>query len=257
MEDNNPHMPQFIKKTPWYAQTEAKEQLAHQRIEKKEGPSISISQAWKPKGTDGKLVTKFRNGACENCGAMTHKRKDCLERPRKIGAKYSKRDFGMDEILQPNSVGRSFDERRDNYATYDTEKHMVLVRQKQKEIEVKELSKKAKRRSSNSSSMSSQNSADSDEKKKAKQFSENFKDKDPRAKTHMTSLRIREHTAKYLYNLDPDSAAYNGKSRTMYENPNKDQPEKKTRFAFTGDDSVKLSGEYLALLSQQEFVQEA
>ena len=33
-------------------------------------------------------VTKFRKGACSNCGAMTHKTKDCCERPRKKGAKW-------------------------------------------------------------------------------------------------------------------------------------------------------------------------
>ena len=26
-----------------------------------------------------KRATKFREGACTNCGAMTHKKKDCLE----------------------------------------------------------------------------------------------------------------------------------------------------------------------------------
>jgi pre-mRNA-processing factor SLU7 len=48
-------------------------------------------------------------------------------------------------------------------------------------------------------------------------------DEDPRKRTITRELRIREDTAKYLLNLDPNSATYSGKSRTMSENPN---PEK-------------------------------
>ena len=35
---------------------------------------------WYKKGVvEGKKATKFRKGACQNCGATTHKQKDCLE----------------------------------------------------------------------------------------------------------------------------------------------------------------------------------
>jgi len=37
---------------------------------------------------------------------------------------------------------------------------------------------------------------------------------------NQANLRIREDTAKYLRNLDPNSAPYDPKSRSMKENPN-------------------------------------
>lgn len=43
---------------------------------------------------------------------------------------------------------------------------------------------------------------------------------DPRTKTTTRNLRIREDTAKYLYNLDVNSAYYDPKSRALRENPN-------------------------------------
>lgn len=44
-------------------------------------------------------------------------------------------------------------------------------------------------------------------------------DEDSRTKITVRNLRIREDTAKYLYNLDPNSAYYDPKSRSMRENP--------------------------------------
>ena len=52
---------------------------------------------------------------------------------------------------------------------------------------------------------------------------------DSKTRTTVRNLRIREDTAKYLYNLDPNSAYYDPKTRSMRENPfnnmNKDPSE--------------------------------
>lgn len=46
---------------------------------------------------------------------------------------------------------------------------------------------------------------------------------DSKQRITVRNLRIREDTAKYLRNLDPNSAYYDPKTRSMRENPN---PEK-------------------------------
>ncbi len=45
---------------------------------------------------------------------------------------------------------------------------------------------------------------------------------DSKTRTTVRNLRIREDTAKYLYNLDPNSAFYDPKTRSMRDNPFKD-----------------------------------
>ena len=56
------------------------------------------------------------------------------------------------------------------------------------------------------------------------------------------NLRIREDTAKYLLNLDSNSAHYDPKSRSMREDP---LPFKEdSQKAFRGDNFVRRSGDY-------------
>ena len=56
------------------------------------------------------------------------------------------------------------------------------------------------------------------------------------------NLRIREDTAKYLLNLDPKSAHYDPKSRSMRADPNPDKAASEKTFA--GDNALRESGEY-------------
>jgi pre-mRNA-processing factor SLU7 len=83
----NPHIPQYIAQAPWYLNT-GHPGLKHQRYKgKTEDNSID---KWYHRGQVAKpAATKYRKGACENCGAMTHKAKDCVERPRVKGARWT------------------------------------------------------------------------------------------------------------------------------------------------------------------------
>ena len=72
----------------------------------------------------------------------------------------------------------------------------------------------------NTNTDSDSDSDDPDKEKGDVEGSERFQSQDPRVKTTIQNLRIREDTAKYLRNLDPNSAPYDGKSRSMKENPN-------------------------------------
>ena len=58
---------------------------------------------------------------------------------------------------------------------------------------------------------------------------------DSKTRTTVRNLRIREDTAKYLHNLDLNSAFYDPKTRSMRENPFKDSS--------AGADSAKYPGE--------------
>ena len=55
--------------------------LKHQRPQAEHQKHYDDISQWYKRGEDVKTgaAKKFRKGACENCGSMTHKRKDCLD----------------------------------------------------------------------------------------------------------------------------------------------------------------------------------
>jgi pre-mRNA-processing factor SLU7 len=69
------------------------------------------------------------------------------------------------------------------------------------------------------------------------------------------NLRIREDTAKYLRNLDPNSAYYDPKSRSMRDNPNPEVLAEASEFA--GDNFARITGEAVHLADTQLFAWDA
>ena len=76
------------------------------------------------------VVFKYRKGACENCGALTHKKKDCCERPRRRGAKYTKNNFKPDEFLE--EINYDFEGKRDRWNGYEPSMEIRRIKEFEK-----------------------------------------------------------------------------------------------------------------------------
>lgn len=117
----NPHMPQFIVKAPWYL-SQHENSLNHQKPQSEtERLPITIHTQ---KGTS-QSVYKYRKGACENCGSLTHKSRECCERPRKRGAKWTGKDFKPDEFIY--EVPLTYEGKRDRWNGYVRKNSLILL----------------------------------------------------------------------------------------------------------------------------------
>ncbi|KAF4119848.1 pre-mRNA-processing factor SLU7 [Geosmithia morbida] len=198
-KEENIYIPSFISKRPFYAgdDEDDNDYLKHQRREQKKEKS-----QWYDRGKKaGPAATKFRKGACENCGAMTHKVKDCLSRPRAKGAKWTGKDIQADEVIQDVKLG--WDAKRDRWNGYDTKEYRHVVEDFN---QMEELRKRVQK---------SDDGGDEEEDGGDKYAEEN--DMSKHQSTATRQLRIREDTAKYLLNLDLESAKYDPKTRSLVD----------------------------------------
>lgn len=200
-KEENAYIPSFISKRPFYAgEGEEADYLEHQRLHKQKQDST-----WYDRGKKGTAATKYRKGACENCGAMGHKVKDCLERPRKKGAKFTGKNIQADDVVQ--DVQLSWDAKRDRWNGYDPKnyKHIVEEYNQMEELR-REMQKK--------------NAGEDGEEGEDGNAGDKYAEESDMSKHQPTStrqLRIREDTAKYLLNLDLESAKYDPKTRTLVD----------------------------------------
>ncbi|KAK9448592.1 Pre-mRNA splicing Prp18-interacting factor-domain-containing protein [Limtongia smithiae] len=202
----NPYIPQFISKAPWYVDQSGEVSLRHQRLQHdRDKYERELKDVWYQRGLRaGPAATKYRKGACENCGAMSHKTKDCMERPRKLGAKWTGKDIQADELVQ--DVPMTWDSKRDRWNGYDVSEHVKVIEEYQKLEDLRQQALDA--RQEEGGDVISNDHYDTEG---AKMPGQGY---DSNARMSTRTLRIREDTAKYLKNLD-SNGEYNPKSRTM------------------------------------------
>lgn len=264
----NPHIPEYITKAPWYVDT-GRPSLNHQRIPETNDSATAKIDEWYDRGKKaGPAAKKYRKGACENCGAMSHKRQDCLERPRKKGAKFTNSDIAPDEVIQ--SVKGGFAAKRDRWNGYDPASYKFLVEEhqameeerkrmreeevdKQTSTELAAVAKKTKEKKEgdDDDAFGSSDEEDADEDKYADAADAVGQKLDTKTRVTVRNLRIREDTAKYLMNLDVDSAYYDPKTRSMREAPLKGERPEDMQFA--GDNYLRHSGDAARIQKLQLF----
>jgi len=286
----NPHNPEFITKAPWYLNQDRPSLRHHQAWNTK---SMGTKD-WYIRGTKGDVKTKFIKGACENCGATTHTKKDCVERPRAITAKQNGKNLMPDEYI--TELNLDYDGKRDRWNGFQADDYKQVIeewerveaeRRRVKAAEMEEraklkerlkaqkklLKKKRKQRrrqlrrqaegrddddtdTGDSDTGDSDTDTDTDSDSEAsddEDLGEKLKDfdkststvaaKDDKLRTTTRNLRIREDTAKYLLNLDVNSAYYDPKSRSMRQDPLAHLKDEEKGTAFRGDNFLRQSGD--------------
>lgn len=189
--------------------------MRHQRLRQDDTAETDQNTVFLRGQRKGPATTKFRKGACENCGAMTHKTKECMERPRKLGARWTGKDIQADEVIYHANM--TWDSKRDRWNGYDPQEHQKIVEEYEK---VEKAQQKA--RSKNMGNISEDGYIIKDEDNKyADQADMPGQKFDAHSRISTRNLRIREDTAKYLLNLTDTSTHYDPKTRSMREDPNK------------------------------------
>jgi pre-mRNA-processing factor SLU7 len=183
----------------------------------------------------------------------------------------------------------SYDAKRDKYLGYDADTHTKKVekvfqhrdelRRKLREEQKQKLKKQKEEEGKEGNGVKKQQSAasdsdsdvDSDAEGSDDDSGDEFANKEEKLftsrlarqggvggaqmKVTARNLRIREDTAKYLRNLDTNSAYYDPKSRSMRDNPNPEVAPEELQFA--GDNFARISGDAVQLAQTQLFAWDA
>ncbi|KAG8381456.1 hypothetical protein BUALT_Bualt06G0123800 [Buddleja alternifolia] len=245
----NPHIPRYMSSAPWYLNATTPS-LKHQR-KRKPDPNFNIKSSWYDRGAKTFRADKYRKGACENCGAITHDKRSCVERPRGLGAKWTSENISPDEKIETFDQ-LDYDGKRDRWNGYDAESYRRVVQRYEAREEARIKYLKDQQLKKLEEKIDNTNDDDDDDSLKVNESKQvDFAKVEKRVRSgggggstgSVRNLWIREDTAKYLLNLDADSAYYDPKTRSMREDPLPDtNPNEKF---YGGDNQNRVCGEAL------------
>lgn len=247
-KDINPHIPQYISSTPWYYGSSTPT-LKHQRPQtEKKIEHSKLNECYIRGINTKKISTKWTKGACENCGAKGHIEKDCFEAKRARPAKFGSKIISPDDHVQPK-LNLDYDGKRDRWSGYDVNEYVSVV-EEHKKIENVKIQMKTEQLSAQDNDQDS----DKDEDKYVDEVDMPGTKVDSKQRITVRNLRIREDTAKYLRNLNPNSAYYDPKTRSMRDNPHQDIQQE---VDYQGENFVRFSGDTQKHATAQLFAWEA
>ncbi|KAI3877666.1 hypothetical protein MKW98_020147 [Papaver atlanticum] len=237
---------------PWYLKFLTRT-LKHQKNWK----GTRKEDNWYRRGQTTFKANTYRKGACPNCGSMTHNAKSCMERPRKKGAKWTNMYIMPDELIE--TIELDYEGKRDRWNGFDPSTYARVIDKYEAKDEARknylkeEQLKKLEDKNNNQCGDEAVSDGDDDdlrrdEAKVDESEQVDYAKVEKRVRTTgggstgtIRNLRIREDTAKYLYNLDVNSAYYDPKTRSMREDPNPDSdPNEKF---YEGDNKHRTSGQ--------------
>ncbi|KAB2599834.1 pre-mRNA-splicing factor SLU7-like [Pyrus ussuriensis x Pyrus communis] len=187
--------------------------LKHQRKWKSDP---NYTKSWYDRGAKTFQADKYPKGACENCGAITHTTRLCMERPRKKGARWTNMHIAPDEKIE--SFELDYDGKRNRWNGFDAATYARITetyearRKYLKELQIKKLEEK------NNKLIGEGEISEDDEDDDAQKVDEAKVDESKQmdfAKVEKY-LRIREDTTKYHLSLDVNSAYYDLKTHNKY-----------------------------------------
>ncbi|KAH3706704.1 hypothetical protein DPMN_066092 [Dreissena polymorpha] len=179
-----------------------------------------------------------------------------------IGAKFTGDNFAPDEHLQPE-LSFDYEGKRDRWNGYDPEQHKKIYEEFEKIEQAKRLLKEKNIEedildgSDKPDIETKVTKGDSDDEDKyADDIDMPGQKFETKQRITVRNLRIREDTAKYLHNLDVNSAYYDPKTRSMREDPFKNTGKEKEA-EFHGDNFVRYSGDAQQFAKKQVFAWDA